>query len=144
MFKNITVAVDGSDHARHALSVACDLAQQYHGQLHLIHAPEVSSTGLAVGSGAIEIAPTQEAIQAAGADVMAAAATQVRAAGLEPASETVRYGRPSAEVCGLADETGSDLIVTGRRGMSSVQGLVLGSTSQRIAHDAPCAVLTVK
>ncbi|MFT4706760.1 MAG: nucleotide-binding universal stress UspA family protein [Yoonia sp.] len=144
MFKNITVAVDGSDHARNALGVACDIAKLYEGNIHLVHTPEVQTTGIAVGSGAVEIQPTDAAVQAAGHDVMADAVTRVRAAGCEPTSQIVGNGKPSAEVIAAANSTGSDLIVMGRRGLGGVQSFLMGSTSQKIAHDAPCAVLTVK
>lgn len=144
MFKNITVAVDGSDHAAHALQVACDLAKQYGGKIHLVHAPELPPHGMAVGGAAIHVPPTDEAVAEAGRTVMAKAATIARNAGVDPASQTVRNGTPSAEAIRVAEETGSDLIVTGRRGLGNVRGLLLGSTSQRIAHDAPCAYLTVK
>jgi nucleotide-binding universal stress UspA family protein len=144
MFKNITVAIDGSDHAWKALAVACDLAKHYDGKIHLIHTPELSSTGIAVGSGAVEIPPSDADIANAGEVVMAEAATIARDIGVEPASQLVRNGTPSAEAVRTAQETGSDLIVTGRRGVGGIQSLFLGSTSQKIAHDAPCAFLTVK
>jgi nucleotide-binding universal stress UspA family protein len=144
MFKNITVAIDGSDHAWRALAVACDLAQHYDGQIHLVHTPELRSTGIAVGSGAVEIQPTDAEIAKAGEVVMAEAATIARDAGVEPANQFVRNGTPSKEVTDVAAETDSDLIVTGRRGVGGIQGLFLGSTSQKIAHEAPCAFLTVK
>lgn len=144
MFKNITVAIDGSDHAWRALAVACDLAKHYDGQIHLVHTPELRSTGIAVGSGAVEIQPTDAEIAKAGEVVMAEAATIARDAGVEPANQFVRNGTPSKEVTDVAAETDSDLIVTGRRGVGGIQGLFLGSTSQKIAHEAPCAFLTVK
>lgn len=144
MFKNITVAVDGSDHAWNALGVACDLAKRYEGKIHLIHTPELASTGIAVGSGAVEIPPSEAEIAAAGKAVMAKAIAMARKVGIEPNSQFVRNGTPSAEAINVANETGSDLIVTGRRGVGGVKGLLMGSTSQKIAHDAPCAFLTVK
>ena len=144
MFKNITVAIDGSDHAWRALAVACDLAKHYDGQIHLVHTPELRSTGIAVGSGAVEIQPTDAEIAKAGEVVMAEAATIARDAGVEPANQFVLNGTPSKEVTDVAAETDSDLIVTGRRGVGGIQGLFLGSTSQKIAHEAPCAFLTVK
>ncbi|MCO4846758.1 MAG: universal stress protein [Yoonia sp.] len=144
MFKDITVAVDGSDHARNALEIACDIAKLYEGNIHLVHTPEVQSTGIAVGSGAVEILPTDAAIQDAGHDVMADAVKRARAAGCEPKNQIIGNGRPSTEVIAAAKDTGSDLIVMGRRGLGGVQSFLMGSTSQKIAHDAPCAVLTVK
>ena len=38
MFTHILVPVDGSDHAVHALQVACDMAEKYGASLHLFHA----------------------------------------------------------------------------------------------------------
>lgn len=144
MFKNITVAVDGSDHAWKALDVACDLAKHYESSLHLVHTPEIASTGIAVGSGAVEIPPSDADVAKAGRVVMAEAATIARNAGIEPTSQILRNGTPSAEAIKAAEETGSDLIVTGRRGVGGIHSLLMGSTSQKIAHDAPCAFLTVK
>ena len=54
MFKNILVPVDGSDHALHALDVACDLAQKYGATLRLVHAyPPIFTEGM-MGSDDIE------------------------------------------------------------------------------------------
>ena len=144
MFKNITVAVDGSDHANRAIQIACDLAKHYDGQIHLVHTPEVPTTGMAVGYGAVEIPPSVEAIAEAGKVVMADATKAVQDTGLQPASTFVRHGAAATETVAVAEETKSDLIVAGRRGRGSVASLVLGSTSLQIAHDAPCAFMTVK
>jgi nucleotide-binding universal stress UspA family protein len=144
MFKNITVAIDGSDHAWRALQVACDLAKHYESKVHLVHTPEVPTSGIAVGSGAVEIPPTTVQIMEAGQAVMAEAATMANDLGVTPATQIVRNGTPSAEAIHAAETTGSDLIVTGRRGRGGVASLLMGSTSQKIAHDATCACLTVK
>ncbi len=111
------------------VNVAEALAKHYDGKIHLIHTPELASTGQAVGAGAVELQPTEAAIAKAGAVVMAEAATAARDVGVEPASQLVRNGTPSQEAIAVAKETESDLIVTGRRGLGSVQSLILGSTS---------------
>ena len=49
MFNKIVVGVDGSDPSMSALVAACDLAKKYSANLHLVHSPEVESTGIAVG-----------------------------------------------------------------------------------------------
>ena len=144
MFANITVAIDGSDHGWRALEVACDLAKRYESKIHLVHAPEVPTSTMAMGVGAIDVPVDMEQIMASGQAIMAQAATQVREHGVEAASQIVRVGLPSDEVLHTADSTNSDLIVTGRRGIGGVASLLLGSTSQKIAHEAQCACLTVR
>ena len=144
MFKNITLGVDGSDHGWRALDVACDLARRYASNLHIVHVPEVPPAAMAVGIGAIDIPVDMAQIMATGQAVMADAATRARDHEIEPTSQIVRTGIASAEIIHTAESTASDLIVSGRRGVGSVASFLLGSTSQKIAHDAPCACLTVK
>ena len=142
MFKNITVGIDGSDHAARALDIACDLAKRYDSKVHLVHTPEITTSVLAVGVGTVSI--PAEVIADSGQDVMDDAVARMQEAGLAPESKIVVDGVPSTEVIKVATKTGSDLIVTGRRGVGSVQNLLMGSTSQQIAKEAPCALLTVK
>ena len=144
MFSNITVGVDGSDHGWRALEVACDLAQHYNASVHLVHVPEIPPSAMAIGIGAIDVPIDMEQVMSAGQAVMAEAATLSRGHGVEPSSQIVRTGIASAEILHTAESTETDLIVSGRRGVGNVASLLLGSTSQKIAHDAQCACLTVK
>ena len=43
-----------------------------------------------------------------------------------------------------ADRVDADLIIMGRRGLSDFTGLVIGSTSHKVGHLAPCACLTTR
>ena len=144
MFENITIGVDGSDQGWRALEVASDLATRYEAQLHIIHVPEIPPSAMAIGIGAIDVPVDMEQIMIAGQAVMAEAATRARDLGIEPSSQIVRTGTASSEIIHAAESTNSDLIVTGRRGVGNLTSLLLGSTSQKIAHEAPCACLTVK
>lgn len=49
-------------------------------------------------------------------------------------------GSPASQIIKRATEWGADLIVLGSRGLSSVEGLLMGSVAQKVLHDAPCAV----
>lgn len=51
---------------------------------------------------------------------------------------------PAEDVVGVANETGSNLIVIGLRRRSPVGKLILGSNAQDILLQADCAVLAVK
>lgn len=48
------------------------------------------------------------------------------------------------QILGTAASTGADLIVIGLRPRTPVGKLLLGSTSQQVLLEAPCAVLAVK
>ena len=56
----------------------------------------------------------------------------------------VRGQEISQDMVGLATEVDAELIVIGLRRRNPVGKLIMGSTSQRILLDAPCAVLAVK
>lgn len=144
MFHNITIGIDGSEHGWRALEVACDLARRYEASLHVVHVPEIPPSAMAIGIGAVDVPIDMNAITARGQAIMSDAVSRARKHGVEPSSQIVKAGTASTEILHTADSTGSDLIVSGRRGMGSIASLVLGSTSQRIAHDATCACLTVK
>jgi nucleotide-binding universal stress UspA family protein len=65
-------------------------------------------------------------------------------AALEVAGETlVLEGRPGPALCDAAGELGAAVIVLGTRGLGGVRRAVLGSVSDHVARNAPCAVLTI-
>jgi len=56
----------------------------------------------------------------------------------------VRGNEPAADLIGIAEEEGAELIVIGLRRRSPVGKLIMGSNAQEILLGAPCAVLAVK
>ncbi|MGF1478560.1 MAG: universal stress protein [Cyanophyceae cyanobacterium] len=59
------------------------------------------------------------------------------------AETTQLYGNPSRQICELALNWEADLIVIGRRGLSGLKELLLGSVSNYVVHHAPCSVMVV-
>ncbi|MBE9222778.1 universal stress protein [Cyanobacterium stanieri LEGE 03274] len=53
-------------------------------------------------------------------------------------------GNIAVEICELAQEWKADLIVTGRRGLKGLGEALLGSVSNYVVHNAPCAVLVIQ
>jgi nucleotide-binding universal stress UspA family protein len=51
-----------------------------------------------------------------------------------------RIGKAAPEILALAHEVGADLIIVGSHGMTGVERLLLGSTSEQIVRDAGCTV----
>jgi nucleotide-binding universal stress UspA family protein len=72
-----------------------------------------------------------------------ASAGQV-AAGQVPYRLELGAGDPAAAICRRARELGADLIVTGDRGLDSLDRLFLGSVSASVAQRAHCSVLVVR
>ena len=76
------------------------------------------------------------------AQAVAATIEPLAAKGLE-CSSTIVTGDAKHEILAAADRLGSDLIVTGARGLGGFAGLFLGSVSRAISSTARCSVLVV-
>jgi nucleotide-binding universal stress UspA family protein len=146
--KNILIALDGSDHASRALAMGTDLAVRYGATLHLIHVmprPVVVSEELkhfARTEGvdlpvAVAMSPEAQSIVTAGR----ASATAQRAPSLKT---EILIGDPAERLLQYAGEQAIDLIVLGRRGVSQIRGLLMGSVSWKVNTLAECPVLTVR
>ncbi len=53
-------------------------------------------------------------------------------------------GHPSSTICEFAQSCHADVIAIGRRGLSGLPEMLLGSVSNYVVHHAPCSVLLVK
>lgn len=58
-------------------------------------------------------------------------------------STGVRRGDPAHEIISLAREQEADLVIAGARGISPIEGLLLGSVADRLLNGAPCSLLLV-
>ena len=143
MFKKIVVAVDGSEQSHNALTTACDLAKKYTSELYLLHSPQLETTAIAVGSGAVAIKPTKKAIVEAGKKVIDIANENAVQQGCKPTDCIIANGNPADEILDISKKLNADLIVMGRRGLGGVKSILLGSVSQKVSHGAPCTLMTV-
>lgn len=149
MFRKIVVGVDGSEPAKTALRIACDLARRYDGELALVHVPEADTTAVSMagigGYYAAVTSPALSEIEMAGARVMQRAQDIAKEEGCARVSAHVAPGEadPATEIVAHADRIGADLIVTGRRGLGGMTGLLLGSTTRKINTQARCACLSI-
>lgn len=147
MFETIVVGVDGSKASDKAIQIACDLAQKYKADLHIVHSPQpetaVYATAAVAGFPAVADMPTVEELDKAGEEVLRMAVLAAAEAGQPDVQTHMKRGDPADQMIECAAMVGADLIITGRRGLGNIAGLVLGSTSQRIMHHAKCAVMTV-
>jgi universal stress protein A len=58
-------------------------------------------------------------------------------------NEHVVVGTPVQEICNLATDLDTDLIITGSHGRRGIARL-LGSTASALVHETPCDLLLVK
>lgn len=57
---------------------------------------------------------------------------------------TQAVGDPGRQICKIAQDWDADLIMLGRRGLSGLGEILLGSVSSYVMHHAPCSVMAVQ
>lgn len=138
MFECIVYATDGSDHARKALVYARDLAKLHNAKLFVVHVYSRVSDFLDYK----EYDTILGHRIAAGDKIIEEAGKEFEVAGLKFQTELLE-GPVAEAIMNVAETRDADLIVLGARGMSSLEGLLLGSVSQKVIHHATCPVLVV-
>ena len=147
MFGKIIIGLDGSETSENALRLACDLAQKYQSEIHLVHTPQPKTVAFAMGavSGfhAATTMPHADEVRKASEKILDAGRAIAQEYGLTVAQTHSRVGDPADHIIDCAKACGADLIVTGRRGLGNIGAMVLGSTTQRANQLAECACLSV-
>lgn len=140
MFENILLAVDGSEHALHAARIAADLARTLPARvLRLVVAYDPIPPYL--GEPNLQAAIDQRLLAARA--MLQQASEAIGEVPCEFHSELIE-GDAAEAIIGVAATRACDLIVMGSRGLGRLAGLLLGSTSQKVAAHAPCPVLIVR
>lgn len=145
----ILVAIDGSDHAEHALQTAIDLARHQPARLVLLHVVHpLATVSMSTGSDDYEQLEhvhisTADVLRAMGDRVVEGALRACGAAGV-PATSIVRAGDPTRVIVEAATDEDADLVVLGSRGLSDAKGLLLGSVSHKVISTAPTPVLVAR
>jgi nucleotide-binding universal stress UspA family protein len=139
MFKNILVAVDGSEHGRKAAQTAGGMARLTQADLWVVVAYDPLPDYLG-----------QPHLQAAISERIAYT-DQILAASLEalgeipgPIHKEVLEGPPAEAILSVAETRNVDLIIMGTRGLGRLAGLLIGSQSQKVVAQANCPVMLVR
>jgi len=147
MFKKIVLAYDGSKHAKRAFDAAAELATKFGAALDIVQVVthQHASEAVAAFARAEHVEnPDQIELAKCSANSLAPVAAKAKARGVRSVNIEVLRGDAAREMLDYARSEHADLIVLGRRGLSRVGGLVLGSVSSHLTSHANCAVLTVK
>ena len=148
MFQNILVGVDGSDSALKAIETAASLSKAFGAKLVLTHVVQVS----AIAEQAINMSATEHLkdnpktiMEKLSQEVLGKAREQALQAGAADGNITTvtTDGNQARQLIKAAEDCKADLIVVGSRGRGRLEGLLLGSVSQKVAALAPCPCLIV-
>ena len=138
MFKNILLAVDGSEYSKKALAYAQDMAETYRATLWLVHV--FPSTSDLLGYDDFEKLYAKR--KCTGQSILDAAQEMLGETAIEVREELVE-GPEAESILNSAKNSQTDIIVMGTRGMGAIKGLLLGSVSRKVIHYAICPVMVV-
>ena len=141
---SILCPTDFSDFSDNAIRYACELAETFGAELHLLNVLQ-DYDAIAPGTGEAFLPFT---------DWLPELRNQSREQlAKQPAPEwaakvhvhrTTRVGAPVDEIVKYAKEHNVDLVVLGTHGRKGVKHLLLGSVAENVVRYAPCPVLTVR
>jgi nucleotide-binding universal stress UspA family protein len=141
MFRNLLVLVDGSPHARQALTDAIELAEQSHGRLTLLTAvARVPVLAFARTDGITAQALCDEA-ESYAKQVLAESRDRVPPD--VPVTTLLSHDPIRDAVLGELERGRHDLVVMGSRGHGAVASALIGSVSNFVLQHSPVPVLVV-
>jgi len=137
--KKILVPVDGSDYSMRAAKYAAELAKLMSGEIVLMHCHK--SFPVVLGEPHFQnainkimeksnelVEPYRKFFQETGTSFI----------------ERILEGPAASAICEVAKLEKLDMIVIGSRGRNKLEGLLLGSCTQRVLNMAPCPVLVIR
>lgn len=140
MFKKILVPVDGSNIALLAAQYARALAEKFDSAVTLVHIIQYPAY---IMPDAITSPLFVTDLEANGKSILAGA-LKVFDEFDGRVNTLLEYGHPGIKIIDITKERGYSLIVMGRRGLSDVTGLLLGSVSNHVLHYAACPTMIIK
>jgi nucleotide-binding universal stress UspA family protein len=137
MFQHVLVALDESAYSRAALPTAIEMAKKFGASLYVLHVAEHDHGRAVVFSMESPAEATKlvaEAVKTAGEAGITAKGDVFDAA----------VGHVAKAIVEIAIANEIDLIVMGSRGLSDIQGLLLGSVAHKVIQLAQVAVLVAR
>lgn len=107
-------------------------------------AADVALSRVPVAMPAGEPGTNARILESLGETLLRSAENEVKAAGVSAVETALREGDPAEQILKCAQDQGVHLIAIGSRGLSSLQGLLMGSVSHKVTQLATCPVLVAK
>jgi len=138
----ILVATDGSAPAGRAVRFAAALSGRYGAQLVILAVSEGLSAGEDLERFAkLEHATVGDLLEAEAQGILTNARQLAKEAAAVEAEALV--GDPATVILDSAKTRKVDVIVVGKRGRGRLEGLLMGSVSQKLVSLAPCPIVIV-
>jgi len=139
--KEILVPVDGSENAMRAVRYALGLAGALGARVRLFYVFPVSSVEI-IGMAGMSRDDIEHAAQAAAQRVFDKLHASIGETDVKLVDET-SIGDPAEEIIRCTEDDHDLLVVLGRRGLSRIQSLLLGSVSEKVVRHAHSPVTIV-
>ncbi len=139
LYLKILVPIDGSSYSNKALAHACELAKTQKAILLLIYVVDKSVPFLNF----IDRREYLSVLRNYGKKIMKKASDTTRLRGVT-SKQIIKEGNVSKEIIKTVKSERCNLIIVGNKGLGAAGRFLLGSTSTKLAADAPCSVLIVK
>jgi len=146
-YHHLLVPTDGSERSDRAVGQAAALAAALGARLRILHVQSSFPISL-VGVGELVEPSTIDALVAATRQraeaILQAAEATARQAGVTVESSLRSDPQPHQAILTEAREMGCDLIVMASHGRRGLEGLLIGSETQRVLTQSSCPVLVVR
>jgi nucleotide-binding universal stress UspA family protein len=146
-YRHILVPTDGSEISERAVEQAVSLAAALGARLRVLHV-QVSFPISLVGVGELVEPSTVDALMAAtqqrAETILGEAMARAAAAGVEAEQSLLVNPQPHQAILEEARTHGCDLIVMASHGRRGLEGLLIGSETQRVLTQSSCPVLVVR
>ena len=139
------IAIDGSEFSQAALSSVIARPWNSGTEVKVLHVVEPPSLliGREMGAYDPEFEMVWKALREQAKDLLEKAATKLRAAGFQVATELVE-GDPKSQILDAAKEWHADMIVLGSHGWSGLNRFLMGSVSEGVVRHAHCSVEIIR
>ncbi|MFS0673083.1 universal stress protein [Ornithinibacillus sp. 179-J 7C1 HS] len=140
-YKNILVAIDGSEASETAFNKALDIVKRNDAHLIIAHVVDFRSFAYAESfDGTISNQAEDYA-----KDLIDSYVESAKEVGITNISRCIEYGSPRVKIAkDIAETFKVDLIICGATGMNAVERFLIGSVSESITRHASCDVLVVR
>jgi len=148
LFKNILVALDGSEHALKAAGVAGEMAARSgDATLHLLTVTrdyKVTPQLRQYLEAENLMGEPKYVLDEMTKHILSEAKKIAGEAGIKNIKTHVKEGKPARTIVDFAGNNDVDLIVMGSRGVGEVESFLLGSVSQKVSTLARCTCVIVR